>query len=177
MRIIGGKHRGRVLAEFKGKDIRPTADRVRESLFNILAPRLAGARVLDLFCGSGTLGLECISRGAREVVFNDSSRSSLEVLKKNLARIGERAEVLNLGYEVCLARVTGQFDLVFADPPYACDYLPDVGARLAARGLLAEGGLLVYESEHKGLPAPEGLIKTDERGYGRTYLAFFGRTV
>ena len=117
------------------------------------------------------------SLGVLKKLLRQLLHRSLEVLKKNLARIGERAEVLNLGYEVCLARVTGQFDLVFADPPYACDYLPDVGARLAARGLLAEGGLLVYESEHKGLPAPEGLIKTDERGYGRTYLAFFGRTV
>ena len=80
MRIIAGKHRGRVLAEFAGKEIRPTSDRVKESLFQILAPRLAGARVLDLFCGSGALGLESLSRGAREAVFNDISAQSLVVL-------------------------------------------------------------------------------------------------
>ena len=72
MRIIGGQFRSRVLSSFKGEDIRPTADRVKESLFNILSPRLYGARVLDLFCGSGALGLESLSRGAREAVFNDN---------------------------------------------------------------------------------------------------------
>lgn len=83
MRIIGGKYRGRVLTGFKGWDIRPTSDRVKESLFNILAPEISGANVLDLFCGSGSVGLEAISRGADLVVFNDASKDSLAVLKKN----------------------------------------------------------------------------------------------
>lgn len=84
MRIIGGKHRGRILAEFKGEEIRPTADRVKESLFNVLSREIAGARVLDLFCGSGALGLECLSRGAEEAVFNDCSKDSVAVLKANI---------------------------------------------------------------------------------------------
>ena len=83
MRIIGGRHRGRKLADFKGNDIRPTADRVKESLFNILSVRVVGASVLDLFCGSGNLGLESLSRGAAKAHFNDLSKDSLTVLKKN----------------------------------------------------------------------------------------------
>ena len=87
MRIIGGRHRGRKLAEFGGEEIRPTADRVKESLFNILSFKIAGATVLDLFCGSGNLGLECLSRGAASAHFNDFSKESLLVLKKNIASL------------------------------------------------------------------------------------------
>ena len=87
MRIIGGKYRSRVLAEFKGEEVRPTSDRAKESLFNILALKIRGARALDLFCGSGSLGLECLSRDANEVVFNDLSKDSLAILKKNLTAL------------------------------------------------------------------------------------------
>lgn len=86
MRIIAGKHRGRVLAQFCGNNVRPTSDRVKESLFQILSFRLPDARVLDLFCGSGALGLEAISRGAREAVFNDISADSLAICKKKSCR-------------------------------------------------------------------------------------------
>ena len=86
MRIIAGRHRGRVLAQFRGEAVRPTSDRVKESLFQILSARLYGARVLDLFCGSGALGLESLSRGAREAVFNDASRESLAICKKKPCR-------------------------------------------------------------------------------------------
>ena len=87
MRIIGGKFRSRILAEFPGEDVRPTSDRVKESLFNILSLKLYGARVLDLFAGSGALGLESLSRGAGEVVFNDCAKTSIAILKKNLATL------------------------------------------------------------------------------------------
>ena len=87
MRIIGGKYRSRVLAEFPGEDVRPTSDRAREALFNILAMKTYNARVLDLFSGSGALGLESLSRGVREVVFNDYSKDSLAILRKNLTAL------------------------------------------------------------------------------------------
>ena len=86
MRVISGKYRGMVLAEFKGMEIRPTADRVKESLFNILSFKISSSRVLDLFSGSGSLGIECLSRGAQFVQFNDISPDSIAVLNKNLAR-------------------------------------------------------------------------------------------
>lgn len=176
MRIISGKHRGRVLAEFRGKEIRPTADRVKESLFNILAARIPGARVLDLFCGSGALGLECISRGA-EAVFNDVSPDSLAVLKKNLTAMKESAAVCQYDYKVCLDRMTGKFDLIFVDPPYACDYLSDVLSRVAQRDILEEDGLVVYESDRPVGEIPNGWVKADERNYGRTSVWFFRREV
>ena len=93
MRIIGGKFRGRVLTGFKGNDIRPTADRVKESLFNIL-----GANLLDLFCGCGNVGLEAISRGADYVVFNDVSKDSLAVLRKNLSLLKTDAKIYNCDF-------------------------------------------------------------------------------
>ena len=179
MRIIGGQFRSRVLSSFKGEDIRPTADRVKESLFNILSPRLYGARVLDLFCGSGALGLESLCRGAREAVFNDISEASLAVLRKNVALLGVQAQakVYRLDYAQCLSTVRGTFDVVFIDPPYRMDCGVSAMNAVAARGLLARDGVIVYERDRpfreEGLT--EALALTDERKYGKTYLSFFSR--
>ena len=174
MRIIAGKHRGRVLAQFGGMDIRPTPDRVKESLFQILSSKLIGARVLDLFCGSGALGLECLSRGSREAVFNDSSKESLLLLKKNLTALKETGTVYNLDYKACLLRAEGKFDLIFCDPPYAQDYLEGILSLVAERNLLKEGGLVVYESEREQ-PQVEGWERADERKYGRTRVTLWKR--
>ncbi len=171
MRIIAGKYRGRVLAEFGGEDVRPTSDRVKESLFQILAPRLWGARVLDLFCGSGALGIECLSRGASEVLFNDVSEKSLAILRKNLAKVGESRTATNRDFRACLLSAEGQFDLVFSDPPYKAEYLPEICALLADRKLLREGGLLIHESEREE-QAPEAFEFADVRRYGRTKIYF-----
>lgn len=172
MRIIAGKHRGRVLAQFAGKDVRPTPDRVKESLFQILSSRLIGARVLDLFCGSGALGLECLSRGAGEAMFNDSSRESLALLRKNLTALRETGTVYNLDYKACLLGISGKFDLIFCDPPYAEDYSEDILLLIAKRNLLKEGGLVVYESEREQQQV-QGWEKADERKYGRTRVVLW----
>ncbi len=175
MRIIAGKHRGRVLAEFRGMEIRPTSDRVKESLFQIIGDRLAGARVLDLFCGSGALGLESLSRGAKEAVFNDVSRESLAVLKKNLAALREEGQVMQSDYAACLMRMRGKFDIIFCDPPYKMDCREDVLARIAAHDRLAAGGVVIWESEREE-EAPAGWRRSDLRSYGRTKIAFFERS-
>lgn len=176
MRIIGGQFKGRNLASFAGQDIRPTGDRVKESLFNILSMRLYGARVLDLFCGSGALGLECLSRGAAEVVFNDAAKDSLQVLKKNLnlVKADERSyRVYNLDYIQCLNLQRGAFDIVFIDPPYRMEYGTPAMKKIVERELLAEGGIIVYERDRQFVsPAPAGLEITDERRYGKTWLTF-----
>lgn len=174
MRIIAGKHRGRALAQFAGQDVRPTPDRVKESLFQILGAKLSGARVLDLFCGSGALGLESLSRGAREAVFNDVSADSLVICKKNIAALRENARVSNLDYRACLARAEGAFDIIFADPPYKADCAAEILALIASRGLLAPDGVVVYESEREETP-PQGWVRADLRKYGRTKVAFFKR--
>ena len=127
MRIIGGKYRSRVLAEFAGENVRPTSDRAREALFNILALKIYGARVLDLFAGSGALGIESLSRGAGEVVFNDFSKDSIAIVKKNLTTLkipvgGAEAKVMQGDYLTLLETVRGTFDFIFLDPPYVQEY-------------------------------------------------------
>lgn len=174
MRIIAGKHRGRVLAEFRGQEIRPTADRVKESLFQILSERLRGARVLDLFCGSGALGLEALSRGAAQAVFNDVSRESLAVCKKNLAALKETGELYALDFRVLLKSVPGKFDLIFSDPPYRENFTEEVLGLVAQRELLKTGGLVVSESEREE-GAPAGWAVSDVRSYGRTKITMFER--
>lgn len=177
MRIISGKYRGLVLAGFKGGDIRPTADRVKESLFNILYARVAGARVLDLFCGSGNLGIECLSRGAAYVHFNDLSRDSLTVLRKNLSRLkgAERYKVTQSDYSACLACAGDSYDLIFIDPPYALGYGVPALESIAARNLLSDGGVAVYERDRAFDGHICGLELIDERKYGKTTLSFFAK--
>ena len=174
MRVISGKYRGLVLAEFEGDDIRPTADRVKESLFNILAPRIRGAEALDLFCGSGSLGIECISRGAKSVDFNDGAPSSIEVLGKNLAKLkGENNyTVTNSDFRAFLRAAKKPYDIIFVDPPYRCEYGVSVFQTIAERNLLKEGGVIVYERDIKFYEKVDGIEPFDERKYGRTYLTF-----
>lgn len=172
MRIIAGKHRGRALAQFVGNDVRPTPDRVKESVFQIIGANLVGARVLDLFCGSGALGLESLSRGAKEAVFNDVSRESLIILKKNLAALREEARATNLDYRACLAQSVGAFDVIFCDPPYKTDCAAEILSLIASYRRLTADGIVVYESEREETP-PEGWERYDLRSYGRTKVAFF----
>ncbi|MBQ9081236.1 MAG: 16S rRNA (guanine(966)-N(2))-methyltransferase RsmD, partial [Clostridia bacterium] len=176
MRIIGGQFRSRVLASFDGDAIRPTGDRAKEALFNILSPRTYGARVLDLFCGSGALGLESISRGAREAVFNDASKDSLAVLRKNLKTLNVQAKVYNLDYTHCLSALSGEFDIIFIDPPYRMDYGVSAMNKIAEKGLLSEKGVIVYERDRPFADEnklTQSLKMSDERKYGKTYLSFF----
>ena len=180
MRIIGGQYRSRVLAEFGGQDVRPTSDRAKESLFNILANKTYGARVLDLFAGSGSLGLESLSRGAKEVVFNDLSKDSVAIVKKNLTSLkipvgGESAKVYNYDYATCLSLLRGEFDLIFIDPPYALEIGVEALKTVAQKGLLSENGVAVFERDRPFAYEIEGLIQYDERKYGKAYLTFFKR--
>ena len=177
MRIISGKYRGMKLAGFEGTEIRPTADRVKESLFNILYGRIAGTRVLDLFCGSGSLGIECLSRGAEFVHFNDISSESTSLLKKNLKKLGEENfAVTNTDYSSCLARA-GKFDLIFIDPPYKLDIGIRAIETIGASGLLLSGGTAVFERDRPFEGTVGGLEILDERKYGKTYLTCFGVSI
>ncbi len=174
MRIISGKYRGRVLSGFKGSDIRPTADRVKESLFNIIASRVQGARVLDMFCGSGNLGIECISRGADFVHFNDVSKESIALLKKNLNKIEGSYIITECDFSGCI-KAGEKYGLIFIDPPYASE------AGIKALRLIAEGnnlsvnGIAVFERDRSFDGEIDGLEKFDERKYGKTFLTFFKR--
>ena len=177
MRIIGGKFKGRVLAAFDGENVRPTSDRAREALFNILFLKVRGARVLDLFSGSGALGIESLSRGAEEVVFNDLSKDSVAILKKNLAllKMDERTRVAisQKDYLACLDSLSGGFDIIFIDPPYRFDYGKTALERIVKRGLLKDDGIVVYERDCAFDGAVDGLEKYDERKYGKAIFSFF----
>lgn len=177
MRIVGGELRSRKLAEFKGEAIRPTADSVRESLFNILRNRVEGCAFLDAYCGTGAVGLEALSRGAACVTFNDLSRESLSVLKKNLEilKISENITIKNTDASALLACYAAEpeerkFDIIYLDPPYLA------GAEKAfpfVAGALKKSGVAIYENEKPFNGKAEGLVLTDERKYGRVYLTFF----
>ena len=177
MRIIGGEYRSRILAEFTGENVRPTSDRAREALFNILANKVRAGRVLDLFSGSGALGIESLSRGASEVVFNDYSKDSVAIIKKNLQALkllgNEKVKVLSYDYSVCLQAVSGKFDIIFIDPPYKFDYGIKALEIIAKNRLLSPNGVAVYENDKSFVGEIDGLEKYDERKYGKAIFGFF----
>jgi 16S rRNA (guanine966-N2)-methyltransferase len=183
MRIIGGQARGRRLLAPTGRGTRPTADRVREAMFSMVAARrdLGGARVLDLFAGSGALGLEALSRGAIHCTFVEADRRCCRLLAQNAAQLelaGQTA-VLPLRVEVALGQLgagTADFDLVLADPPYADDPWPLLAA-LSATGRLAPEVLVVVEHAARR-EVPErggGLRRLLTRRYGDTAISLFAR--
>lgn len=182
LRIIAGAHRGRRLVAPKGSRTRPTADRVKEALFSILFD-VEGFAVLDLFAGSGAIGLEALSRGAARSVFVEKDRAALEALEANVEglALSERAEVRRQPVASALRSLLERgerFDLVFADPPWdrAEELLADVLA--SAPSLISEAGTLVLEHEQRDSSplAPEGMIAIDQRRYGDTALSFYQRS-
>ena len=172
MRIVGGIYKGRTLVEFGGDEIRPTSDKVRESLFNILRDRVQDCRFLDLFCGTGAMGIEALSRGAKEVVINDLSNKSLGIAKKNLEKLKiNQITVTNYDASTCLLNTTSPFDIIYIDPPYKSDY--GLKALDVAVTALKDDGIVVYENEKPFEGEVKNLVKYDERKYGRAYITFF----
>ncbi|MDF1669441.1 MAG: 16S rRNA (guanine(966)-N(2))-methyltransferase RsmD [Roseovarius sp.] len=182
MRIIGGSFRGRRLSEVGKGDaaahLRPTADRVRESLFNILGSRidLQDARVLDMFAGTGALGLEALSRGAAQACFVESGRASLKLLNNNIALCGVEGQVQVLSRDVRRMSDNPQapYDLIFLDPPYGKSMGEAALATALQGGWIAQDALIVWE-ESKPVIAPQGLKLLDERRYGDTMIRLFTR--
>jgi len=180
MRIIAGTARGRPIQGPKGEGIRPTSDRVRESLFNIIGPWLEG-RVLDLYAGTGALGLEALSRGATRAVFADSGREAQGLIEKNLTALGfeQHTELLKMdaarALDLCERRADA-FDFIFADPPYDAQAATWLVERLATSKVLAAGGTLIIESD-KREPAPNDarLPQVDERKFGDTRIRLYRR--
>ena len=176
MRVIAGIHKGRRLQAPAGLDTRPTSDRVREALFSILAPRIEGARVLDLFAGSGALGIEALSRGAREATFVDSAAPAIRAIGANLEALGADAVVVRAEARRFLggaSRSARQYDLVFLDPPYrlAASLGRELSEALAA--VLAPGAAVVAESDRR-TPLEVDLPLEDERRYGDTLIRIHG---
>ena len=176
MRVIAGTYGGRRLQAPPGMDTRPTSDRVREALFSILGERVPGARVLDLFAGSGALGIEALSRGAAEATFVDNAAPAVRAIGANLEALGADATVVRAEARRFLggaSRSARQYDLVFLDPPYRLGALlgRDLSAALAA--VVAPGATVVAESDRRA-PLDIDLPIEDERRYGDTLIRIHG---
>lgn len=174
MRVITGTARGRRLKTPEGMDIRPTTDNVKESIFNIIQFDIEGRRVLDLFAGTGQLGIECLSRGASEVVFIDSSREAVKIVKENLKICGFNAPVLQLD-AVNYLRACGKFDLIIVDPPYDSPLYDAVLETINSVDILSDGGIIICESRReKTLPEMRAPYrKAKEYNYGKVKLCLY----
>ena len=175
MRIIGGKHRGTSLYEFKGQAVRPTADRTKEAIFNVLQSDISGSVCLDLFCGSGSLGIEAISRGAKEVVFVDKSKESVALAEKNLDKIREKGKVYFTDALSFLERANKKFDIIFIDPPYADDVSVLSVKKIIEKDLLSDDGIIVFERD-KPCRKVDGASVYDVRKYGKAVISFIRKT-
>ena len=184
MRIIGGAHRGRALASVGKGDaaahLRPTSDRVRESLFNVLAggygDPVMGAQVLDVFAGTGALGLEALSRGAASVSFIENGRKALSLLRQNigLCRAEDQVRVFPMDARKPGRNSGAPHSLVFLDPPYGKGLGEEALAATLAGGWIAQEALIVWE-ESAAITLPEGLRLIEERRYGDTVIRFLER--
>lgn len=179
MRIIGGESRGRAIRLPGGCRIRPTADRIKEALFNILGP-VAGNSFIDLFAGCGNIGLEALSRGASRSVFVEKDLRLIKVIRENLDFLGfeGRAEVIAADVETGVRRLrkrVERFDILFADPPYEEGFLAEIESWLEGAELLTENGIIILQHslrEPLKQPLTQPLVMTDQRRYGDTLLSF-----
>ncbi len=179
MRIVGGRHRGRRIVVPAGRAIRPTSDRARQALFDILDHDKSGslvhdAEVLDAFAGSGALGLEALSRGARRASFIENDRVALDHIRRNVEALGEAEKAdIRAGDALKPSRPTAAANLAFLDPPYGKDMAAPALAALARAGWLAPGARVVVELHHRDrLEPPQGFALVDERRYGVARLVF-----
>lgn len=175
MRIIAGTAKGRRLTGPKGGATRPMTDRVREALFSSLGPKVVGARVLDLYAGTGSLGLEALSRGSASATFVERDRAALSALETNIAAVGLGGDVLAGSVGDHLRRIGGPFDLVFVDPPYGLDTAGVDAVMAGLDGLLAAGAVVVVHRRRgqQGPAPPAGRPGARERRYGDSVLWFF----
>ena len=180
MRIIGGKFKGRKLRPVRGTCTRPTSARTREAIFNIIAFQVHEVNVLDLFAGTGALGIEALSRGAQSAVFVDISNPSLSILRENLAGLGVESSTRIIRWDLaanlnCLLSMPRAFDLVFMDPPYNNNLIKPVLGHLHTSQSLESGARVIVEhSQHEPVePDPLPFEIVDRRKYGKTLVSFF----
>lgn len=177
MRIIAGSCKGRPILAPKGTDTRPTLDRVKESLFGIIQFQLYGKAVLDLFAGSGNLGLEALSRGASFAAFNDMSRDAVRVIRANIEKLGfgQKSVVMNMDFERAVRSLaSSRFDIVFLDPPYRAGLMEKALKAIGTSGILNSGAIII--AEHDAHIVPEdtgGLVLYDRRIYRDAALSFY----
>ena len=180
MRIISGTARGTKLYTLEGNNTRPTLDRVKESLFNIISERIYESEVLDLFSGSGAIGLEFASRGAKKVYLCDNSKAAYQIIKKNIEKthLKEKVELYNMSFLELINKLkTNKFDIIYLDPPYGTDFIKQSIEELLKNDCITNSTLIIAETDDE-----ERIIKQtedvdiriiDKRKYGRAYILFF----
>ena len=181
MRIISGKAKGTKLYTLEGLDTRPTLDRVKESLFNIITPEIQDSTVLDLFSGSGAIGLEFASRGAKKVYLCDNSKYAIEIIKKNVGKthFENRVKIYNCDYKEALKKIDDEkIDIIYIDPPYKTNYIKIAVEEIIKKENFNEDTLIIAETDDlqriiKDMKNFENSIKIiDQRKYGRANLIF-----
>lgn len=181
MRVISGLAKGHMLKSPKGLNTRPTADRIKESLFNIIAVYIRGANILDLFAGTGGLGIESLSRGAEFSVFVDKSHEAVKVIYENLfhTKLNENAKVINADWCYYIKNIYDEnkkFDIVFMDPPYSKGIVDEALKLIDEKNILTHDGIIVVETDKNDIiPQSIGrLNRIDIREYGRTVITIYG---
>ena len=179
MRVIAGVAKRIHLTAPQGMNTRPTSDRAKEGLFNIITPRLTRSNFLDLFCGSGAIGIEALSRGARRATFVDHSQKAIAALKLNL----EKTKFMQKSWYLCtkvdlaiekFCMDNSNFDIIFLDPPYEGSLVADTLRGITEAGILADGGIVIAETNTKTIDnIPSSLYLYDVRAYGMTNFMFF----
>ncbi len=183
MRIISGTARGAQLATFSGAEIRPTSDRVRGAIFSMLTSRIGSfnqLKVLDIFAGTGAMGLEALSRSAATVIFIDNGRQARKLIESNCQRckLERNAQIITENSQSALPRLHGQqFDVIFMDPPYNKDLIPEIIQLIEQYDLLANNGIICAEEDKKAVvPEQIGTItQLDQRNYGNTAIYLFNK--
>lgn len=181
MRIITGTARGVRLETLEGENTRPTAERVKEALFSMIQFDIESRRVLDLFAGSGQLGLETLSRGAIKAVFVDSDKKSADIIKRNAqkAKLYDKCTVLNVDYKQYLKNAGGRetFDIIFIDPPYGSDMLENALELIIAADILHDNGMIICESDNSSPFTADGMELFRHARYGKTYITILIKPV
>ena len=176
MRIISGSRRGHKLLEFTGQDVRPTTDRVKESVFNIIHSFIQDARVLDMLCGSGALSFEALSRGAQSAVCIDTDKRSVDIIRKNAQalKFEDKCSILNMSCMDYIKRADGKFDVIFLDPPYNKGFIEPALNAIVENDLLSDDGVIMLESDNTDFYGEiKGLVIYRQRKYGRTYITVY----
>ncbi len=179
MRIISGKARGTKLYTLEGTNTRPTLDRVKESTFNIIQGEIEDAVILDLFAGSGAIGLECLSRGAKKAVLCDKSKEAMKIIKRNIEKthMEEKTHCINDDFETCLEKLKDEkFDIIYIDPPYETDYIFKALKKIKEIGIVKKESLIIVETDDEQRILKDiGNIEikiVDKRKYGRATIIF-----
>lgn len=177
MRIIAGTKRGHKLCDFEGMDIRPTTDRVKESMFNLIQDFVPKSRVLDLFAGSGALSFEAVSRGAESAVCVDKDAKSVAVIKKNNEALGfDNVKIVHCEAMRFLSDTSEKFSVIFLDPPYNKGFIAPIIEKIVEREILDFGGIIVLESDFSDEHGDfSGLSKIKQKKYGRSYVTVYKR--